>query len=124
MTFPRSSFVTTAISNFAGLGAAASIDFPQNLGCKNESILKSAVLLIVSLECRISINTSLASCMSLPRAIVARGIRAVKLEAANCIITSVHERNAEGSAASELCVNVLVVAEVLHKFFLVLGLLV
>ena len=55
--------------------------------------------------------------MSLPSGIVARWIRAVKLEASNCIIASIHERDTEGSATTELSVDMLVVTQVLNQFF-------
>lgn len=59
--------------------------------------------------------------MSFPGAEVARGVGAVELEAADFVEAGVHEGDAEGPAAAELGVGVLVVAQVLHEFLHVEG---
>ena len=60
--------------------------------------------------------------MGLPGSVVARRVRAVELEALNSIVASVHEGNAEGTAATVEGVHMLLVCEVADELLDVDGL--
>ena len=55
--------------------------------------------------------------MSLPSGIVARWVRAVELEALDCVPAGIHQIDSEGAAATHLRVDVLLVGQVADELF-------
>ena len=89
----------------------------QHFHCKLESIIETALFVVLILQCWDGSHTVLTSGVGVPRSIVTWRVRAVKLIPSDSIVASIHQRNTVRSSWAKLSGHVLTICDIFDKLF-------
>jgi hypothetical protein len=87
----------------------------KHLDSEGDALNEVAFLFVIVFKGRNCVHSTLAGRVGVPGSVVARGITAVELEAANTVKASVHKGDAKGSSRTELGSHVLSIRNILHE---------